>query len=303
MNLIALGLGLLIERMLTQLLHLREPRWLDRYFDAAFVRLHQSSGIALAVLTFLIVLVPVTPVVLIAIVFRDTLLGVPYLLFAVFVLLFSLGPRDLGDEVDDFVQATQSGDDIKATRVAKELLETDPPAECGQRVLAIEEAIFVQANNRIFGVIFWFMVLGPVGAWLFRVTDLLRRRAIFETGRKTDVDERDRSLLRSLQRVHGLMAFLPSNLVALGYALAGSFDGAVAEWRRVYQRGTRHFYDTNQEIVACAGRGALAGSGDESMTTLSPAAAVARCAMRLVNRTLFVWLTGVAALTLFGLAV
>ncbi|MEM9056625.1 MAG: regulatory signaling modulator protein AmpE [Pseudomonadota bacterium] len=303
MNLIALGLGLILERLLTQLLHLREARWLDHYFDTAYGRLRRSSGPMLVVLALLFVLVPVTPVALVAFVFRDALLGLPYMAFAVFVLLFSLGPRDLGDEVDDFVQASQAGDDIRATRVAKELLETDPPAECGQRVLAIEEAIFVQANNRIFGVIFWFMVLGPLGAWLFRVTDLLRRRAIFEMGRKSEPDDRDRDLLQSLQRIHGVIAFLPSHLVALGYALGGSFDGAVMEWRRVYQRQPRFFYATNEEIVACAGRGALTGSIDETGAGLCPDAAVARSAMRLVMRTVFVWLTGIAVLTLFGLAV
>ena len=38
----------------------------------------------------------------------------------------------------------------------------------------MERAIYVQANNRIFGVVFWFLVLGPTGAWAFRVLDLLQ---------------------------------------------------------------------------------------------------------------------------------
>ncbi|MDH3588382.1 MAG: hypothetical protein OEQ74_03140, partial [Gammaproteobacteria bacterium] len=98
MNLLALGLGLFAERFLTHLFHLREPRWLDQYFDRGLRLL--GDGWLSKIGAILIVLVPVVPVAAFAIVFRDTLLGLPYLAFAVFMLLFSLGPRDLEDEVD-----------------------------------------------------------------------------------------------------------------------------------------------------------------------------------------------------------
>jgi len=39
MKLIALILGLILERLATELLHLRELRWFDRYFDFAISRL------------------------------------------------------------------------------------------------------------------------------------------------------------------------------------------------------------------------------------------------------------------------
>ena len=49
MNLFALLLGLLIERLLTHLFHLREFRWLDPFFDWVTERLRdQSRGRALA---------------------------------------------------------------------------------------------------------------------------------------------------------------------------------------------------------------------------------------------------------------
>ena len=39
MKLIALVLGLILERLATEVLHLRELRWFDRYFDFAISRL------------------------------------------------------------------------------------------------------------------------------------------------------------------------------------------------------------------------------------------------------------------------
>ena len=44
MSLIALLLALVVERGLTHLFHLREPRWLDRYFDWAAGQLGRSRG-------------------------------------------------------------------------------------------------------------------------------------------------------------------------------------------------------------------------------------------------------------------
>ncbi|NNF67916.1 MAG: regulatory signaling modulator protein AmpE, partial [Gammaproteobacteria bacterium] len=168
MNILALALGLFLERFFTHLFHLREARWLDSYFDRGLALLR--GGIFGQIGALVIVLVPVLPVAVFAVVFRDTLLGLPYLLFAVLMLMFSLGPRDLEDEVDDYVAAIQNGDTQRAARIAKELLETEAPREKQQRTLAIEEAIFVQSNNRLFGVVLWFMLLGPAGAWLFRVS-------------------------------------------------------------------------------------------------------------------------------------
>ncbi len=304
MNLIALGLGLLLERFLTHLFHLREPRWLDAYFDWGFGRLGEKRGLPCLLVAALIVLVPVLPVAAVAIAFQDVLLGVPYLAFAVLILLFSLGPRDLSAEVDDYVVAVTREDDQQAARLAKELIEADPPAAGRRRARAVEEAIFVQACNRIFGVILWFMILGPTGAWLFRVTDLMRRRAIFQAGREASAgDEAPPPYLGTVQRLHGAIAWLPSRVLALGYALAGSFEGAVADWRAYYEDCSEHFFEVNDDVVACAGRGALGdpvATGDPAM---KPEACVARSAMRLVNRTLWIWLTMISLLVIVGWSV
>ena len=100
------------------------------------------------------------------------------------VLLFSLGPRDLDEEVEDYCTALESGDAEAQRRVAKELLERDPPDAAVGRNAAVEQAIYVQANNRIFGVVFWFLVAGPTGAWLFRLLDLMRRRVQYQAIRR-----------------------------------------------------------------------------------------------------------------------
>lgn len=299
MKLIALLLGLAIERLFTNLFNLGELRLLDRYFDAGFTVIGRGRGWLAAGLAALVVLLAVAPVAWVAFEFRHLLWGLPYIGFATLVLLFSLGPRDLGTEVEDFIAATARGDTAMADQVARELLESDPPRETARRALAIEEAVFVQSNNRTFGVLLWFMLLGPAGAWLFRVSDLMRRRALFEAGRMVAEGGARPPHVRAVQRLHGALAWLPSRMVAMSFALAGSFEPAVADWRNYYRDCSEHFFEVNDEVVACAGLGAL---GLDSARGDQRAAHGAQAAMSLVNRALLVWLVAIALLTAVGAA-
>ncbi|MFK7887400.1 MAG: regulatory signaling modulator protein AmpE [Gammaproteobacteria bacterium] len=298
MKFIALLLSVLIERTSTSLFNLGEIRWLDRYFDVGLSMVRGVGGWPGAFVALLVVSLPVLPVAWIALSFQGVLWGAVYLAFAVLVLLFSLGPRDLSSEVDDFIRATLSGDTERAHHVARELLETEPPQDRTRRSLALEEAVFVQSNNRSFGVIVWFVVLGPAGAWLFRVTDLMRRRAFFEADRARERGEECGRDVASVQRLHGLLAWLPSRLVALTFALAGSFEPAVADWRNYYRNCSEHFFDVNEEIVACAGLGALGGPPE---TQEDAVVAGAEAAMGLVHRSEIIWLVAVAVLTAIGM--
>ena len=300
MNLIALLFGIWIEQRLAHLLHLREPRWFDPYFDWGLRHLSGADPTQALVITVLLALVPVLPVAIFAWLFSNALFGVVYLAFALVVLLFSLGPRNLAEDVEDYKRALGQPDDVLRAQRAKAITERGGPADPAERTRAVEEAIFVQANNRIFGVILWFMLLGPTGAWLFRVTDLMRRRAVFEGGREREQTGRTPDYVAAVQRVHGALAWLPARLLALGYALAGSFEDAVSDWRAYYQRCSEHFFEVNDAVLASAGAGALR---NRAFTAEVDAAQVVGGAMRLVNRTLIVWLTAIALLTVVGWAV
>jgi len=291
MNLFALLLGLAIERLLTQLLHLREFRWLDPALDWGCARLEGRSDVVILFGVALLAVVLALPVALVSLALGDALFYLPSFIFAVVVLLFSLGPRDLKEEVDEYCTAADAGDAETTRRVAKELLETDPPEAAGERARAVEQAIFVQANNRIFGVAFWFIVLGPLGAWLFRVLDLLRRRVAY---RHTDSEGLD----RGVRKIHAIVGWIPARLLAGGYALAGSFEEAIADWRGYYKNCAPHLFDVNNDVLSCAGMGA-AGRAAESVA-VTPSAG-ARAAMSLVIRTLWLWCAVIAVLTLLNI--
>jgi membrane protein required for beta-lactamase induction len=295
MSLLALLLALICERGLTHLFHLREPRWLDRYCDWVARWLGGATRLPAAVTALML---PVLPVAALDIMLGGHLLGLPQLAFAVIVLLVSFGPRDLRDEVDDYLAALGRGDRDEADGRAKELLEADAAGRGAGLREAVEEAIFVQANNRIFGVILWFMLLGPAGAWLFRVSDLMRRRMAFEAARGGDAA---RPQDRALAALHGLLAWIPARLAAGSYALAGSFEDAVGNWRTAVDRAAQSVLDRNDDLLARVGKASLqpslAGLPPESLD-----AATARGAWRIVSRSTLIWLALIALLVLAGSA-
>ena len=301
MILLALLLALAFERGLAHLLHLREPRWLDRYHDWTGRRFGALGGAgARRGAAALAVLVPVLPVAVASWLLGSHLLGIPQLAFAVVVLLFSFGPRDLRDEVDDYVAALERGDREASARCAAELLEADAAGRGAGLRDAVEEAMFVQANNRIFGVIFWFVLLGPAGAWLFRVSDLMRRRAAFEAHRRGTAPDGD-AYAGAIGSLHGLLAWIPARLAAASYALAGSFEDAVGNWRVAVDEVSGRLLDRSEDLLARVGKGSLRPSLAE-VPAGDLDAATARGAWRIVARAVWIWLAFIAVLVLVGSA-
>jgi membrane protein required for beta-lactamase induction len=296
-SVLALLLALGLERGLTHLFHLREPRWLDAWFDRASRALGRGGGGLTLAGAALAVLLPVLPVAIVDRVLGSHLLGVPHFTFAVVVLLLSFGPRDLREEVDDYVAALERGDRDEAGRRANELLEGDAASRGAGRREAIEEAIFVQANNRIFGVIFWFMVLGPAGAWAFRSSDLMRRRAAFEAARRGEAKMPSGQGAPAL--LHGLLAWIPARLAAGAYALAGSFEDAVGSWRIAVDRAAEGLLDRTEDLLARVGKASLQ-PGLAGLEAASLDVATASGAWRIVARAAWIWLAVVALLVLAG---
>ena len=295
MNFLALLLGLGVERLLTHLFHLREFRWLDSTFDRLTARLVGSSRAAAALGVIFVTGLIVLPVALASVSLSGALFQIPYFVLAVVVLLFSLGPRDLQTEADDYCSAVIQDDPDQARHVARELWEGDPDDDPEKHLRCIQRAIYIQANNRIFAVVFWFVLLGPTGAWLFRVFDLLRRRLAFQYMRG-EGELQGSSMVWAVRSVHGLLAWIPARLLMLGYALAGSFDSAIAAWRGHFGASRDDFFAVTNDLLDGIGNASAAhrDPGDKPL-----AAVRVEEAMDLVGRTLrWIWCPAIAILTL-----
>jgi AmpE protein len=302
MHLIALLIGLVVERLATQLFHLRRLRWLDRMIDAGFRQASRLPGwpalIPILVLAFLLVL----PVLVLFIIFvaDDPLLGFPFLLLGIVVLFFSFGPQDIGEDVDEYCKAIEDGDKEKIRETAKAIIESDVPDDTLERIHKVEEAVCVQANNRLFAVIFWFILLGPPGAWTYRVTDMIRRRAVFAATRDEQQDGTCERLREAATMLHGWLAWVPARLTAIGYAAAGNFDSALGAWRAPTEQKSDTQSEYNEHLLARVGVAALALGDDADEDLVSRGIRGATAANQLVFRLLLIWAVVIAAMTLYG---
>jgi len=303
MNLIALLIGLGIERLATQLFHLRRLRWLDRIIDGGFRQARRVANWPPVLVVVLLALLLALPVIVVTVALGDVLLGAPYLLLAVVVLFFSLGPKDIGEDVSEYCEALQSGDEERIRQTSKAIIESDVPEEPAERMLRVESAVCVQANNRLFAVIFWFILLGPVGAWSYRATDLIRRRAVFNESRDEEDDEHLIRMREAARTVHSWLAWIPARLTAIGYAIAGHFESALAAWRALPEPPPATAWEATKNLLARVGVGALALDHGDPEASAERAMRGATAANQLVFRLLIIWAVVIAAMTLYGVLV
>ncbi len=286
MTLIAILLSILLERFLGSLEEMRRFGW----FDVLLTRIRRqpwadgSAGVAA------VLLVPVVAVLLLGALFNA--LGWPlFFLFAVLVLLYSFGPRDLEAEVEAFLDARERGDEESAFLHAGDLLGSAQVESSRKLTRAMLETMLVEANERFLGVIFWFILLGPVGALLYRLSCRLRRGAETEQSAFT----------AAAQRMHHILAWLPARLTALGYALSGSFVDAMHYWREEAPK----WLEDSRFILIASGFGALRYQPveDEDVPLdLAEEDSYIRETLALIRRAALVWLALLAVFTLAGWA-
>jgi adenosylcobinamide-phosphate synthase len=120
--------------------------------------------------------------------------------------------------------------------------------------VAIEKVI-AASYRQMFGVLFWFVLLvplGPIGAVLFRAASILARR--WEASRG--------NFGQCAQRIFHLINWVPVRLTALTYAIAGNFEDATYCWRT--QADT--WPEPEEGVVIAAGAGAMGVKLGQSVT-------------------------------------
>ena len=100
--------------------------------------------------------------------------------------------------------------------------------------------------------------------------------------------------------LHGWLAFVPARLTAIGYAVAGHFDAALAAWRAGPAAPAASTSQASEELLARVGAGALALGELKDETATERGVRGARAANALVFRLLTIWAVVIAALTLYG---
>ncbi len=187
-------------------------RWIDARFGDGASLWRRRYG-------FLFALLP--PLLLVGVIqfaLHTPLAGVFGLLFAVAVLFHAWGPRDLDVDVSAVVDAENAA----ARREAAARLDAKPDSGLGEAA-AMVEAVFANALRRWFGVLFWFLLFGAVGALLYRLAALL---AEGEYADALPVSTRE-----GARRFFALLNWPVAQAMTLSLALVGNFDSVLGVWR------------------------------------------------------------------------
>ena len=209
-------------------------------------------------------------------------------IFAVTVLIYTFGPRDLDIDVRNVIHA-------KNEEAQKEALETllDGPVPEDKDACQTDaiNSVFSKALKRWFGIIFWFAVLGIYGALLYRLATWL------SDGDFGLFDEQ-KDLVTRLCKV---MEWPVAQLMTLGLAVATDFDSVYRAWKRYHVErghdlfeGNNEFMLTSARTIVKSGHAAMDGYADQ---LLGPMASI-KLSMDLVWRSLGVWATILAMLLL-----
>jgi membrane protein required for beta-lactamase induction len=285
---------LIAERFLLKHQHLRQKPWLETYNN--WLPDHRLPEWTLRGLMGLVLLLlpPLLITALLQQLLAGSLFGLPSVIFAAAVLLFCLGPVDLDTQVNDYTQAVETGDENSQIHLAWEIVEDEPPTSEPALSQSLAEAILLQANQRLFGVIFWFLLLGPMGALLYRMATQLPR---------LEQANRDMDFFLYAKQLLLIMDWLPARLTAICYAIAGSFEDALYGWRSYQDRRHDEFSDSNSGTLICTGGGAMRLTTllEEHSDELHDYSHLPQSAMALVWRSLVVWLVIAGLLTLTGI--
>lgn len=286
MTFIVLLLALLAERFLLDQREWRKADWFQRYYSA--LGRHPQMGWATSrYWGSLAILGPVLiAVLLVQGLLGGVLGGLPSFLFALAVLLYCLGPEDLDNEAADFLYAQGRGEEEKARLAAARISESEPADTAAGLVRQVREAILYQSNRRIFGVIFWFLLLGPLGAVLYRLARYLPRSL---EGSKSE------EYAQGLRRLIRILDWFPSRALVLSFALAGNFENTLEVWRRWEKQPVEVHGEEAQGLLIQAGNGALMIQDEDNEEENS---AQIEAALSLVWRSLVVWLVILGLLAL-----
>jgi AmpE protein len=235
----------------------------------------------------LAVVVPVAICALIAHFLQGRVLALAALAFAVLILFYSFGPRELESDLD----AVLNADDPARREAAAQQLRSVP--EGAPRVFTapeLVEATVMASLRRRFGVLFWFFLLGPAGALGYRLA--------WVTSEADDPRTR-----HAARRFASALDWIPAHLMVLAMALVSDFDAVLGAWRAWHSQPGHAMEDLDPDFLAAVARSSVDAdieAGDGSTTDTHDPIAELADARRLMLRVLVVWLAVVALVVLAG---
>lgn len=281
MTFMVILIALLIERFFDWS-HLRRWQWYASWQDTVAQRLSGSSPYLVLAATILPLL---ACVLILQWVFKGWLYGLMEFLFQLFLFLYCLGPQNLWADTFACVNALVHGDTQAATEKLKAsfgISEANTEQSLPGQLLS---NLFVAANNRVFASVFWYLILGPIGAVAYRAVTI--SSASFPQQATAP------ALLPAARFIESIFDWVPVRLLTCVFALGGHFVNVFSCWRPSSVLQT----NVNDKLLTDCGAAAL---GVENLDQLTDNGTAIKSAIGLLDRTFVIALVMVAVIVMLA---
>ena len=279
MTFIAILIALVIERFFDWS-HLRQWRWFVAY---AQIILKKIPGKSPYVLLTVIIVPLLLGVAMVNIALTGFIYGFPKLVFQLFILLFCLGSQNLWADTFACVTALTQGDAAAKADKLKAcfgVAEINDAQKCHHEFL---NKIFIAANHRVFAVVFWFMVLGPVGAVLYRLMTI--------ASSEQAAADLSPEMMQGANVIENVLDWIPVRILTFVFALGGEFVRVIDCWRRRVMFG---LMSTQTMLVDCG----FAALGLDDSSQIAVDGSAENSAIALLDRTFVILLVMIAVIEL-----
>ncbi|MEW5249273.1 regulatory signaling modulator protein AmpE [Microbulbifer sp. 2201CG32-9] len=211
------------------------------------------------------------------------------------LLLYCLGRGNFNECVSTYLRNWYQGDLTAAREAAAPLLkelreqESATPEQLHEQVF---RGAAYTAFERLFAVLFWFVLLGIPGALLFRLSALYA---------ELDESQDDPELV---QRWLWLLEWVPVRVMGFSFAIVGNFVGCFRAWKNCLTCRER----STDQVLEVYLEGALGGidasqcsAGVETGEAQRYCGAQLEGLQALLSRALLLWITALALAVLFDI--
>ncbi len=206
-------------------------------------------------------------------------------IFVLLVLIYCLAPESLDNRLDQYITAIDEDDEDSVSSLTEKLVDVDLTSDEDLNETAIIKSVFVEAHKRSLAVIFWFLILGVVGALLYRLVNELNEEMSDVRSGYSD----------STNVLLNILEWPSSRIMIIGLGLAGSLVHAFTGW----QQSEKASFDVNSQVLSDAGIGALQYIPDMEVPGREKSYWIGEV-KSLINRTLIICLAVLAIMTLSG---
>jgi len=309
MSLLSILFSLVIEHFYESVSQFRDFRWMVSFSNWVKERLSNSEFWNDTLGLIIIVLAPMLACAILFSLLNNALALLGFL-FSVAVLVYCLGPVRTHHIAKQYLDAAEHEDEHSMRTYATELLGDHATDDAMENNALICEKMFINTNENILGVFFWFVLLGPMGALMFRMVNVLfiesqlhgntdsessEPQQPAETD-STPSDIQHQEFDNSTRMLYAILLWLPVQLTTLTFAITGSFIDTLHEWKNRLANDYLNPLESELTLFRTGMCALQLDPNSHSFDTKTVNEVLALC-----WRAIIVWVTALALLTLAGL--